>query len=94
MESTAQARALAEAANCSGGVFHVSWKGNFVVDKTIWVVDGTVFNVTGAGSSAEMDGNSTTRLFTVVDASLYVSNMIVSNEMLPEEGQSLLRIRR
>ena len=79
VENTTQARALAEAANCSGGVFHVSWKGSVVVDKTIWVVDGTVFNVTGVGSSAEMDGNSRTRLFTVVDASLYVSNMIVSN---------------
>ena len=79
VNSTAEARALAEAANCSGGVFDVSWEGNVVVDKTIWVVDGTVFNVTGVGSSAEMDGNSTTRLFTVVNASLYVSNMIVSN---------------
>ena len=79
VENTAQARLLAKAANCSGGVFHVSWKGNVVVDKAIWVVNGTFFNVTGVGSSAEMDGDSTTRLFTVVNASLYLNNMNLSN---------------
>ena len=79
VENTAQARALADAMNCSGGVFHVSWKGNVVVDKPIWVFNGTVLNVTGVGLNAEMDGNGSIRLWTVIDASLHMSSMKVSN---------------
>ena len=79
VENTTQARALADAVKCSGGVFHVSWKGNIIVDKPIWVFGGTVLNVTGVGLNAEMDGNGTTRLLTVVDASLHISSMKISN---------------
>ena len=68
VEDSAQAGALAEAVNCSGGSFEVFWRGEVVVDKTIYVFDGTVLNVTGAGPTASMDGHSTTRLISVVNA--------------------------
>lgn len=78
VEDTEQASALAEAVNCSGGSFEVLWGGSVVVDKTIFVFNGTVLNVTGTGLAASMDGNSSTRLFTVVDASVHVTGVNMS----------------
>ena len=77
--NTSQARALAEALNCSGGVFNVKWRGSVVIDITLSVFGGTVLNVTGISSGAVMDGGGTTRLLTVVNSSLYVSNMVLFN---------------
>ncbi|CAM9601541.1 unnamed protein product, partial [Ectocarpus fasciculatus] len=75
-----QALALAEAVNCSGGWFEVEWVGSVVVNKTIYVADGTVLTITGAaGSNAALDGNSSTRLFTVVDASLHLHGVNMSH---------------
>ena len=68
VEDSAQAGALAEAVNCSGGSFEVLWRGEVAVDQTIYVFDGTVLNVTGGGPTASMDGHSTTRLISVVNA--------------------------
>lgn len=79
VEETAQATALAGAINCTGGVFEVEWTGNIVVKETMVVLDDTTLNVTGIGPVAGMDGNSTTRLFTVVKGFLHVSGLNVSN---------------
>eukprot|EP00904_Undaria_pinnatifida_P003224 jgi/Undpi1/12902/HiC_scaffold_7.g02568.m1 len=79
VEDTAQARALAEGVNCSGGSFEVIWEGDVVVDKTIYVVDGTVLNITGApGKISSMVGSSTSRLLTVVNASVRVTGISLS----------------
>ncbi|CAN0594412.1 unnamed protein product, partial [Laminaria digitata] len=48
------------------------------VDKTIYVLDGTVLHVTGDGAIASMDGDSTNRLLTVVDASVHVTGVNMS----------------
>ncbi|CBN75178.1 polymorphic Outer membrane protein G/I family [Ectocarpus siliculosus] len=75
-----QALALALAINCSGGSFEVEWVGTVVVNETIFVTDGTVLTITGAaGSNAALDGNSATRLFTVVNAALHVSGINISH---------------
>eukprot|EP00903_Cladosiphon_okamuranus_P017270 g15914.t1 len=79
VETPAQARALAAAVNCSGGSFEVEWRGTVVVDEPIYVVDGTILAVTGANSEAVIDGNSATRLFTVIDAALHVSGVNMSS---------------
>lgn len=79
VENMSQAQALAEALNCSGGVFHVTWSGNVVVNQTLFVLDGTVLNLTGNGSNALMDGGGSTGLFNIVNASLYVNNIALVN---------------
>eukprot|EP00752_Nemacystus_decipiens_P017698 g15868.t1 len=79
VENAAEAQALTTAVNCSGGSFEVEWRGTVVVDKPIYVVDGTTLTITGvAGSMASIDGSSSTRLFTVVNAALHVDGLNVS----------------
>lgn len=77
--TSAQAQALAAAVNCSGGLFEVEWIGMVDVEDTIYVASGTVLTVTGDGASAVINGNSATRLFTVVDAALHVSGVNISS---------------
>ena len=79
MKTAAQAQTLAAAVNCSGGSFEVEWRGAVIVDDPIYVLGGTVLTVTGVGSEAVIDGNSTTRLFTVVNASLHVSGVNITS---------------
>ncbi|CAM9191106.1 unnamed protein product [Ectocarpus sp. 13 AM-2016] len=79
VETSEHAQALAAAVNCSGGLFEVEWKGNAVVNDTIFVGDGTVLTVAGADSNAVIDGNAGTRLFTVVNAALHVSGVNISS---------------
>lgn len=79
IESTEQVLALAEAINCSGGYFNVEWRGTVAVEKTISVSYGTVLNVTGAGSSAVIDGRGMTNLFVVANASLHLNQVNVTN---------------
>ena len=79
VENTAQARALAEAVRCSSGSFNVSWKGRVVVEETIFVGDETILNVTGGDADAAIIGDGVTTLFTAVNASLYLSNINISN---------------
>eukprot|EP00903_Cladosiphon_okamuranus_P016020 g14792.t1 len=78
VETPAQARDVAAAINCSGGAFEVEWKGSVVVTEPIYVANGTVLAVSGDGENAVVDGNSTTRLFTVVDATLHLSGVNIS----------------
>ena len=70
VEDMGQARALAEAIRCSGGSFQVEWRGNISIDRTIFVVDGTVLNINGHNTGAVMSGNLQTRLITLINASL------------------------
>lgn len=79
VESTADAQALAKSMNCSDGIFDVEWVGSIIVEETIFVVNGTVLNITGIGPIATIDGGGTTNLFDVSNGSLYLTNVNVSN---------------
>lgn len=79
VEDSAQARALAEAVNCAGGAFDVLWRGDVVVDTTIFVFGGTVLNVTGAGIISSMNGNFTTRLVSAVNATVHLTGVNMTN---------------
>lgn len=79
VDSSAQARALTAAVNCSGGSFEVDWRGSVVVDEPIYVADGTALTVTGASPDAVIDGNAATRLFTVVNATLHLRGVSVGS---------------
>ena len=79
VQTTAQAYKLAEAANCSNGIFNVEWIGDVTVNRTIFVLDGTVMNINGAGTEAVIDGAGNTRLFTVINAELNIINVTLSN---------------
>ena len=70
---------LAETVNCTGGAFEVEWKGNIVVDEGIVVPTGTMVNITGIGPNATIDGGGVTRLFTVVNGTLHVTNLSMAN---------------
>ena len=77
--NSSQAQTLAEAVRCSGGVFEVEWDGSIVINEAFVVVNGTVLNVYGSGPNAAIDGNGITRIFTVVNASLSLSNITLAN---------------
>ena len=79
VENSEQAQALAAAVNCSGGSFEVEWRGRIVVNQPIYVMHGTVLSVKGAGHGAVIDGNASTRIFTVVDAALHLSDINVTS---------------
>ena len=81
VDNSVQARALAEAANCSGGTFDVLWKGFISVETTIYITDGTVLNITGVreSSAVVMDGGLNIQLLTATNASLHVSDVIFSS---------------
>lgn len=79
VENTSQAFDLAKAVNCPGRTFDVEWKGNVVVETTIYIANGTFLNVTGAGSGAVVNGTGATQLFMVANASLYLHNLNISS---------------
>ena len=79
VESTTQAHALVEAARCSGGSFHVTWKGKVILDETISIFNGTVLNVTSADADSAIVGDGKSRLFAVVNASLHLCDITLSN---------------
>ena len=79
VESTAQVQALAKAVRCSGGSFHVTWKGKVILDETISIFNGTFLNVTSAGADSAIIGDGKSRLFSVVNASLHLCNLTLSN---------------
>ena len=86
VSNTAQARTMAEAVNCSNGKFSVEWRGHVEIEETIHVVGGTVLNITGSGSNSSMDGARERRIFTVVGASLYLSDVTISSGSAPVGG--------
>lgn len=79
VKDPADVHILAETVYCTGGEFEVEWRGHFMVDQGIVVPDGTVLNLTGVGSNAIIDGGGISRLFTVVNASLHVVDMTMTN---------------
>ena len=87
--STSDARNLAEAVRCSRGVFEVEWKGSVIVHETISVVNGTVLKVFGSGPDAVIDGGGSTRMFTLDNASLDLSNVAVINGASANSGGAI-----
>ena len=79
VESTTQAQALVKAVRCSGGSFHVTWKGNVILDETISIFNGTFLNVTSPDTDSAIVGDGKSRLFAVVNASLHLCNITLSN---------------
>jgi len=77
VNDTASATTLAEAVNCSGGMFHVMWEGSILIDQTIYITEGTTVFVTGEGSGAEVNGGGRLRLFTVDGGVLHVDRLIL-----------------
>ena len=77
VEDAVQARTLAETTKCSGGSFQVEWIGNISLDETIYAVGGTVLHIHGTHAGAVMSGDLEKRLITVVNASLYLTNVRV-----------------
>ena len=75
VENAAQALTLAETTKCFGGSFQVEWRGNISMDERIHAVDGTVLHIYGTHAGAVMSGNLEKRLITVVNASLYLTNV-------------------
>ena len=80
VEITADAKEMAEAVYCANDSFDVEWRGNIVVAQTIHIVDGTVLKITGVGSNPAMNGGGTSRIFTVVNASLHLDGVMIENE--------------
>ena len=67
---------MAVAINCSGGSFEIEWRGSIVIDAPMHIVDGTVLSMIGGGMSpARIDGNYSTQVFRVVNATLHVSDI-------------------
>ena len=79
VEGLADVNVLAETVYCTGGEFEVKWKGHIMVDESIVVPTGTVLNVTGMGPNATIDGGGVTRLFTVINSTLHVTNLRMTN---------------
>ena len=77
VENEAQAQTLAETTKCSGGSFQVEWRGNVSMYETIYAVGGTVLHIYGTHAGAVISGNLEKRLITVVNASLYLTNVRV-----------------
>ncbi|CAB1103783.1 unnamed protein product [Ectocarpus sp. CCAP 1310/34] len=86
LDEQEQAHALAAAVNCSGGSFQVEWRGTVVMEIPIVIGAGTVLTISGVDSStvddddsgAVIHGNEGTRLFTVGDTALHLSNITIA----------------
>ena len=78
--TTAEARELATALNCSGGgSFDVRWEGTVIVDQPIVLTDGMMVTIAGVGTGAIVDGNGYTQLFTVSDSTLNLVDIALEN---------------
>ena len=78
--TTEDARNLVTALKCSGGgSFDVLWQGTVIVDETIALTDGSVVTIAGVGSGSVVDGNGTTKLFTVANAKLNLADVTLEN---------------
>lgn len=76
MGDTAGARRLAQAVNCSGGSFGITWVGSVTVEETIRVGEGTTLNVTGSS-----DGASRISLFSLDGGGvLHLSDLTLVND--------------
>lgn len=81
VEDTAGAVRLAQAVNCSGGSFDVTWIGSVTVEETIHVGEGTTVNVTGSSDGTSVaDGASQTSQFNLDGGGvLHLSDLTLVN---------------
>ncbi|CAM9202693.1 unnamed protein product, partial [Hapterophycus canaliculatus] len=89
VEDTAGAIELANAINCSGGTFDVEWRGHVNVTQPFWISELTSVNINGVGrgaSQAIADGNGETRIFNVLNASLHLHGMTLTQGYAREGG--------
>lgn len=92
VEDTAGAIRLAEAVNCSGGSFDVTWVGSVTVEEAIHVRKGTTLSVAGSADGTSVaDGAGQTSLFIVdeVGGVLNLSDLALANGNA-EAGGALL----
>ena len=89
VDNSARASELARAANCSGGAFDVEWIGHVELPETIYIVDGTVMNITGAGSGDVANGANSTQFLNVVNAALRVSGLRIQNCSTLDSGGAI-----
>ncbi|CAN0412480.1 unnamed protein product, partial [Pylaiella littoralis] len=78
VEDSAGASALADATNCSGGVFDVEWRGYVEFPSTLFITDGSLLNKTGATAedrAAVANGGSSHQFINVVDSTVHVSSL-------------------
>ncbi|CAN0299763.1 unnamed protein product, partial [Pylaiella littoralis] len=77
VNDAAGALLLAQAVNCSEGVFDVSWVGSVTVEETIRVSDGTVLSVVGMpdDGSPSVNGAGEVSLFHVSGGTLSLSDL-------------------
>ena len=79
VSSTADANVLSEAlTGCEGGAFSVLWTGHVVLEQEIAVTNGTSLSISGIDLAAA-DGNGSTSLFSVENATLNIENMTLMN---------------
>ena len=79
VEDTSGARQLAEALQCTGGLFNVEWSGIVVMDRTLSISNGTVLTVSGIDANATIVGDGNVGLFSVMGATLHLQNITLSN---------------
>ena len=63
----------------SGGPINVTWKRKIILHETISTFHGIFLNVTSADVDSTIVGDGKSRLFAVVNASLHLCNMTLSN---------------
>lgn len=87
VEDTAGALQLAQAINCSGGIFEVSWVGSVTVEETIRVFDGTDLSVVGTPDGLSfVDGGGEVSLFHVSSGTLRLSGLSLVDGIGEEGG--------
>ncbi|CAM9259474.1 unnamed protein product, partial [Hapterophycus canaliculatus] len=79
VQNSSEAHRLSAAMNCSGGWFDVEWRGSIGLDEPILIVGGTVLDIKGGRSTAVIDGQGSTRVFTVLNATLHLSGVNISS---------------
>lgn len=82
VKSPADASALANALDCSGGTFTVEWIGSVAVEKTIKVAMDSTLMINGSGSggaNAVADGGSLVQLFNIDGSALHLDGVDLVN---------------
>lgn len=87
VSTTADALFLAEAINCTGGIFDVEWVGRVTLSETIRVFGKTTLAINGGDpSSAVIDGAGRTQLLKLQNSSLTMSGIALTRGSAPYGG--------
>lgn len=86
VEDPAGASALASSTNCSGGLFHVEWRGHVEFPTTLFITDGSFVNITGEDTRAVANGGGNVQFLNVADAAVHVSGLRIENCSAPVGG--------